>query len=78
MSKNTPLKAIKKKCLECSGGDKEEVRNCALRQCPLFPFRMGVDPQTSMELPLNKEEAGKEEKHPDTGKRKSEEQFSLF
>jgi hypothetical protein len=38
------LTAIKAKCLDCSGGNKAEVRDCLVRNCALFPFRMGTNP----------------------------------
>lgn len=47
MTKNkklTPLRAIKKHCLECSGFEKKEVRECAIKECVLFPFRQGSNP----------------------------------
>jgi len=40
----TPLKAIRAKCLECSGGSVGEVRNCLVPECALFPFRFGTNP----------------------------------
>ncbi len=40
----TPLKAIRKKCLDCSAYDKAEVRNCNIPDCPIYPFRMGKNP----------------------------------
>ena len=39
----TPLKAIRQKCLDCSGG-RSNVRNCAAIDCPLYQFRMGKNP----------------------------------
>ena len=42
--KITPLKAIKKHCLECSGYEKKQVRECAIKDCVLFPFRLGSNP----------------------------------
>ncbi len=45
MVKNlTPIKAIRAKCLECSGFQPKEVRECQIDTCPLFPFRMGTNP----------------------------------
>jgi len=41
--KFTPLKAIKKKCVECAG-NKWNIRNCRDAECPLFAFRMGHNP----------------------------------
>ena len=40
----TPIKAIRAKCLECSGGQPSEVRECLITDCPLYPFRMGKNP----------------------------------
>jgi len=34
-------KAIKDKCLDCSGGMRKEVKECCLIDCPLYPFRVG-------------------------------------
>jgi len=49
--KKTPLGAIRAKCLECSGGDTQEVKECELTHCPLFPYRLGIDPSAPLELP---------------------------
>jgi hypothetical protein len=38
------LKAIRAKCLDCSGGLQSEVRDCLVRNCALYPFRMGSNP----------------------------------
>ena len=43
--KLTPLKAIRAKCLECSCGQAKEVRLCILKDCPLYPYRMGKRPK---------------------------------
>lgn len=40
----TPIKAIRAKCLECSGDNSAEVRNCVIPSCPLYPYRMGKNP----------------------------------
>jgi hypothetical protein len=37
----SPLKAIRKKCVECSGGSFKEVRECKHNDCSLFNNRMG-------------------------------------
>jgi hypothetical protein len=42
----SPLKAIRRKCLECSGGSFSEVRICAISDCPLWPYRIGRRPST--------------------------------
>jgi hypothetical protein len=33
------LKAIRKKCHQCSNGIKEEVENCPIEDCPLHKHR---------------------------------------
>ena len=38
-------KAIKLKCLDCSGGYHAEVKNCPLTDCPLYEFRTGEGKQ---------------------------------
>ena len=39
-------KAIKEKCMDCVGGQREEVRKCQLTKCPLFPYHFGCNPNT--------------------------------
>ena len=41
------LRAIRAKCLDCSGGMPSEVRECAITRCSLHPFRMGKRPKKS-------------------------------
>jgi hypothetical protein len=38
------LKAIRTKCLDCSGGSYGEVADCLVKSCALYPFRMGKNP----------------------------------
>ena len=40
----TPIKSIRKKCLECSCGSYKEIRLCPVTGCPLYPYRMGSRP----------------------------------
>lgn len=40
----TPLKSIRAKCLDCCCGQAQEVRLCSSQTCPLWPFRMGKNP----------------------------------
>ena len=40
----SPIKAIRQKCLDCSGGKASEVKLCPLKNCPLHPFRSGRNP----------------------------------
>ena len=39
-----PVKAIKQKCLDCSGWSRQEVELCPLTECALYPFRLGKNP----------------------------------
>lgn len=39
-----PVKAIRKKCLECSGDYINEVKECPVVECAVWPFRMGKNP----------------------------------
>ncbi len=41
----TPLRAIRKKCLDCSAGSRIEVRQCSVLDCPLYLYRMGSNPK---------------------------------
>jgi hypothetical protein len=43
----TPVKAIRVKCLDCSGGRPKEVRLCESVDCPLHRFRFGRNPNRS-------------------------------
>lgn len=40
----TPVKAIAKWCLECSGDGRTEVTLCWDMACPLWPYRLGCRP----------------------------------
>jgi|GEM_PF-6380433 len=51
MSRLSPLQAIMKKCLECSGDDKNEVEECELVKCPLHGFRLGAATAATMLTP---------------------------
>ena len=46
---DTPLKAIRKKCVDCSGGSRKEVEHCHIEECSLFPYRFGMNPRTAAE-----------------------------
>jgi hypothetical protein len=52
MNNITPLKAIRKKCFECSNGQNKEIRDCpcfenngAIEKCSLYPYRLGKRPK---------------------------------
>jgi hypothetical protein len=40
----SPIRAIRSKCLDCSAGVVSEIRKCVAVTCPLWPFRMGSNP----------------------------------
>ena len=40
----TPLKAIRKNCLESTTQQPKEVRLCTSINCPLYPYRFGKRP----------------------------------
>lgn len=40
----TPIKAIRAKCLDCSASVSGEVKNCHIKDCPLWPYRLGKNP----------------------------------
>ena len=46
MAKLTPMKAIRKKCLECCCGQIKEVRECNMKSCALHAYRSGHRPKT--------------------------------
>ncbi len=41
-----PMKAMRAKCIDCSGGNPGEVRMCPIDDCPLWLYRFGKGPQT--------------------------------
>ena len=41
---DTPIKAIRKKCLDCTCGQYEEIRKCTVINCTLYPYRKGCRP----------------------------------
>jgi len=43
--KTTPLKAIRLWCLDCSGLQPKEIRDCERKECPLYLYRFGKNPR---------------------------------
>jgi hypothetical protein len=43
-AKRPLLKAIRAKCVDCSGGSEAEARRCTAQSCALWPYRMGKNP----------------------------------
>ena len=44
MKKMTLLKAARQNCLDCSGGSPKEVKFCHSPSCPMYPWRLGKNP----------------------------------
>ena len=44
------LRAIKLKCLDCSTYNINEIKECPVKKCPLYPFRLGRNPFRKREL----------------------------
>lgn len=44
MAKLTPLKAIRKKCLDCCNGQVKEIRLCTIKKCALYEYKNGHRP----------------------------------
>jgi len=42
----TPLRAIRRKCLDCCCGSSQEVSLCPVHSCALHPYRYGKRPGT--------------------------------
>ena len=45
MAKRTPIKAIRAKCIDCTNGQNVEIRECPIKECPLWEYRMGHRPK---------------------------------
>jgi hypothetical protein len=48
MKLRTPLKAIRAKCIDCSGYDLKKVRDCRHDDCSFHPVRMGKGSRSTM------------------------------
>ena len=56
----SPIKAIREKCLECSGS-RNEVKECNVTDCALYAFRLGKNPyRTKRELTEEQRQAARE------------------
>jgi hypothetical protein len=50
------LQAMRRRCIDCCGGKKDEVRRCTAVACPLWPYRMGTDPWHPQAKPADERE----------------------
>jgi len=60
----TPIKSIRRKCLDCVGGSAKEVKLCPCdgersTLCDLFPYRFGKRPAESKKRNLTNEQKQK-------------------
>ena len=49
---DTPVKAIRKNCLDCCCGSVKEVRLCPVVSCACYPYRMGRRPDEATVVSL--------------------------
>ena len=50
---DTPIKSIRAKCLDCTNGSHKEIRLCTVIDCPLYPYRFGKRPTSSIISTIN-------------------------
>ena len=53
----SPLKALRQRCLDCSGGSPNEVTLCAAESCPSWPFRLGKNPYRTVRVMTEEQRA---------------------
>ena len=46
----TPLKAIRKKCVDCAGQEPSQVKECEHKKCELYPLRMGKGTRATLRI----------------------------
>ena len=56
----TPIKAIRAKCLDCCCNQREEVKMCPAKGCPLWSFKLGKNPNRSRNLTDEQRQAAKD------------------
>ena len=56
----TPIKAIRAKCLDCCCDSITEVRLCPVKDCPLYPYRFGHNPNIKREYTEEQKQAARE------------------
>ena len=44
VAQGSRTKAIRRRCIDCSGGSAQEVRDCKFTTCDLYPYRLGRSP----------------------------------
>lgn len=46
----SPMQAIRKKRLDCTAGQSNLIKTCPVVDCPLFRFRLGLNPNTKRNI----------------------------
>jgi len=68
MERLTRAKAIRSKCIDCCCGDRNEVKLCPVKDCPLWIYRLGREIASNGEdLPKKLKRANKIEGLNDLG-----------
>ena len=44
----TPIKAMRKKCIDCTAGSHKEIRLCTIVECAIYPYRFGRRPNKAV------------------------------
>lgn len=68
----SPLKAIRRYCLECCGGSSNEVLLCPYKDCQLYAFRRGENPYSTRVISDEERRKAKERLEKYWAKRKAE------
>lgn len=55
----TPIKAIRKKCLDCNS-TANEVKLCTVKDCPLYPYRLGKNPNRKSNMTEEQKQQARE------------------
>ena len=50
---DTPIKAMRKNCIDCCCGSRKEVRLCPSIDCALYPYRFGKRPTEAIVDTIN-------------------------
>ena len=70
MAQPAPIKANRLKCLDCSNNQPLEIKECSVRECPLYYYRLGKNPNRKGTNKGNPEAFKKYRESQTTNKRK--------
>jgi hypothetical protein len=45
----TPVKAIRAKCMDCSNNQYSEIKECPIKSCSLWSYRLGHRPKKNLD-----------------------------